>query len=100
MRGGFPESYLAKSDSVSMDRLENLIRTYLERDVPMMGFRVSSVRLCRLWTMLAHLKGEGITFPKLAGNLEVDGKTVASYVDILVDLLLVIRGHHTYFLIL
>lgn len=91
LRGGFPESYLAKSDSISMDWLENLIRTYLERDVPMMGFRVSAVRLRRLWTMLAHLQGEGINFSKLAGNLEVDGKTVAGYVDILVDLLLVRR---------
>ncbi len=91
LRGGFPESYLAKSDSISMDWLENLIRTYLERDVPQMGFRVSAVRLRRLWTMLAHTQGEGINFSKLAGNLEVDGKTVASYVDILVDLLLVRR---------
>ncbi|MCP4253910.1 MAG: ATP-binding protein [Candidatus Scalindua sp.] len=91
LRGGFPESYLAKSDSISMDWLENLIRTYLERDVPQMGFRVSAVRLRRLWTMLAHLQGEGINFSKLACNMEVDGKTVASYVDILVDLLLVRR---------
>ncbi len=91
LRGGFPESYLAETDSISMDWLENLIRTYLERDVPQMGFRVSATRLRRLWTMLAHLQGEGVNFSKLGGNLEVDGKTVASYVDILVDLLLVRR---------
>ncbi len=57
----------------------------------MMGFRISAVSLRRLWTMLAHLQSEGINFSKLACNLEVDGKTVASYVDILVDLLLVRR---------
>jgi uncharacterized protein len=91
LRGGFPESYLAETDSISMDWLENLIRTYLERDVPQMGFRVSAVRLRRLWTMLAHLQGEGINFSKLGSNLEVDGKTIAGYVDILVDLLLVRR---------
>ena len=90
-RGGFPESYLAETDSISMDWLENLIRTYLERDVPQMGFRVPAVRLRRLWTMLAHLQGEGVNFSKLGGNLGVDGKTIASYVDILVDLLLVRR---------
>jgi len=90
-RGGFPESYLSKTDSLAMDWLENLIRTYLERDVPQMGFRVSATRLRRLWTMLAHLQGEPINFSKLGGNLEVDGKTVAGYIDILVDLLLVRR---------
>ena len=91
LRGGFPESYLAETDTLAMDWLENLIRTYLERDVPQMGFRVPPARLRRLWTMLAHLQGEPVNFSKLAGNLDVDGKTVASYVDILVDLLLVRR---------
>jgi predicted AAA+ superfamily ATPase len=91
LRGGFPESYLAKSDSLAMDWLENLIRTYLERDVPQMGFRVPATRLRRLWTMLAHLQGESVNFSKLGGNLEVDGKTIATYIDILVDLLLVRR---------
>ncbi len=91
LRGGFPESYLAESDSLAMDWLENLIRTYLERDIPQMGFRVSATRLRRLWTMLAHLQGEPVNFSKLGSNLEVDGKTVANYVDILVDLLLVRR---------
>ena len=91
LRGGFPESYLATTDAFSMDWLENLIRTYLERDIPQMGFRVPANRLRRLWTMLAHLQGETVNFSKLAGNLEVDGKTVTHYLDILVDLLLVRR---------
>ena len=91
LRGGFPDSYLADSDNHSMEWLEMLIRTYLERDVPQMGFHISSNRLRRLWTMLAHLQGENINYSKLAGNLEVDGKTVTHYLDILVDLLLVRR---------
>lgn len=91
LRGGFPESYLAESDALAMTWLENLIRTYLERDVPQMGFRVPATRLRRLWTMLAHLQGESVNFSKLGANLEVDSKTVSSYIDILVDLLLVRR---------
>jgi len=91
LRGGFPESYLAASDQQGMIWLENLIRTYLERDIPQFGFRVPASRLRRLWTMLAHLQGETINFSKLANNLEVDGKTVSNYLDILVDLLLVRR---------
>jgi len=90
-RGGFPESYLADTDAFSMDWLEQLIRTYLERDIPQMGFRVPASRLRRLWTMLAHLQGETVNFSQLAGNLEVDGKTISHYLDILVDLLLMRR---------
>ena len=91
LRGGFPKSYLAPTDELGMTWLENLVRTYLERDIPQLGFRVPANRLRRLWTMLAHLQGETINFSKLAGNLDIDGKTVSYYLDILVDLLLVRR---------
>ncbi len=91
LRGGFPESYLSEDDSLSMSWLENMIRTYLERDIPQMGFKIPATRLRRLWTMLAHLQGEVVNFSKLASNLEVDGKTVSHYIDILTDLLLVRR---------
>jgi len=91
LRGGFPESFLADTDSHSMEWLRMLIRTYLERDIPQMGFRIPAERLRRLWTMLAHLQGECINLSKIAGNLEIDGKTVANYIDVLVDLLLVRR---------
>ena len=91
LRGGFPDSYLAKTENMSWNWRENFIRTYLERDVPQMGFRVPANRLRRLWTMLAHLHGEGVNFSKLAANLEVDAKTISNYIDILVDLLLVYK---------
>ena len=91
LRGGFPDSYLAANDGIAMDWLEDLIRTYLERDVPQMGFRVPATRLRRLWTMLAHLQGEPVNYSKLGSNLEIDGKTVGNYIDILTDLLLVRR---------
>lgn len=91
LRGGFPDSYLAKTNEISWDWRENFIRTYLERDVPQLGFRVPATRLRRLWTMLAHIQGENINFSKLAANLEVDAKTVVHYLEILEDLLLVRR---------
>ena len=91
LRGGFPDSYLARTDEVSWDWRESFIRTYLERDVSQLGFRVPATRLRRLWTMLAHVQGENINFSKLAANLEVDAKTVVHYLEILEDLLLVRR---------
>jgi uncharacterized protein len=45
----------------------------------------------RLWTMLAHLQGEPVNYSKRGANLEIDGKTVSNYIDILSDLLLVRR---------
>jgi len=91
VRGGFPESYLAADDAMAMDWLEDLIRSYLERDLPQLGFRVPAIRMRRLWTMLAHLQGEPVNYSKLGTNLEIDGKTVSHYIDILSDLLLVRR---------
>lgn len=91
VRGGFPDSYLATDDDTAMDWLEDLIRTYLERDVPQMGFRVPANRLRRLWTMLSHLQGETINITKLASNLEVQRAAVNHYLDILTDLLLLRR---------
>ncbi len=91
LRGGFPRSYLAKDDNSAMEWIEDLIRTYLERDVPQMGFSVSASKLRRLWTMLAHLQGETVNMSKLASNLEVGRAAVTHYIDILTDLLLVRR---------
>ena len=90
-RGGYPNSFLADDDEMAMERLEDLIKTYLERDIPQMGFRISASRLRRLWTMLAHTQGEVVNYFKLAANLEIDAKTVTKYIDILTDLLLVRR---------
>jgi len=89
--GTFPNNYLAKNERLAMRRIEDLIRTYLERDIPQMGFTVPATRLRQLWTMLAHCQGETINFSNFANNLEVDNKTVKFYIDILIDLLLVRR---------
>ena len=91
LRGSFPKNFLARSDKVAMRQIENLIRTYLERDLAQMGFNVSAIRLRQLWTMLAHLQGETLNFTNLASNLEVDRKTINYYIDILTDLFLVRR---------
>ena len=91
LRGGFPAAYLAPDDAMAMDWLEDLIRTYLERDIPQLGFRIPATRLRRLWTMLAHLQGSVINVSKLASNLDVSAKTVQHHLDLLVDLMLIRR---------
>jgi len=91
LRGGFPDSFLAADDSQSFRWRENFIRTYLERDVPQLGPRVPAETLRRFWVMLAHAQGGLLNAAALARGLGVTGKTVSSYLDLLVDLLLVRR---------
>lgn len=91
VRGGFPDSFLAASDTDSMSFRENFIRTYLERDVPQFGWRIPAETLERLWTMLAHGQGTLLNASKLASGLSVSATTVTRYIDLLVDLLLVRR---------
>jgi len=91
LRGGFPESLLAASDGASLRWRADFIRTYLERDIPLLGPRIPAETLRRFWTMLAHQQGGLLNAAALARALAVDGKTVAAYLDLLVDLLLVRR---------
>ena len=91
LRGGFPDSFLAKTDRASLRWREDFIRTYLERDIPSFGLRIPAETLRRFWTMLAHEQGGLLNAAKLAGNLGVSGQSVARYLDLLVDLMLVRR---------
>ena len=91
VRGGFPRSFLATSDRESAIWRTNFISTYLERDIPMLGPRIPAETLRRFWTMLAHAQGALWNAAPLARGLGLDGKTVARYLDLLVDLLLVRR---------
>ncbi len=90
LKGGFPESLLADEQN-SQDWRYNFIKTYLERDIPQLGPRIPSQTLERFWTMLAHSQGTNLNASKLAANIDVSGVTVARYIDLLVDLLLVRR---------
>jgi len=91
LRGGFPDSFLADSDRASLTWREDFIRTYLERDIPSFGLRIPAETLRRFWTMLAHEQGGLLNAAKLASGLGVSGQSIARYLDLLVDLMLVRR---------
>lgn len=91
LRGGFPESFLAATDRASMTWRADFIRTYLERDIPMLGPRVPAETLRRFWTMLAHTQGGLMNAAKIAASLGVSAQSVARYLDLMVDLMLVRR---------
>ena len=60
LRGGFPDSFLAKDDQASLRWRRDFIRTYLERDIPALGPRIAAETLRRFWTMLAHNQGGAV----------------------------------------
>jgi uncharacterized protein len=91
VRGGFPDSFYATSDNRSATWRRDFVRTYLERDIPQFGVRIPAELLHRFWTMLAHLQGSMLNAADLARSMAIDGKTVARYLDLLVDLMLVRR---------
>ncbi len=91
VRGGFPNSFLADDDATSLEWRGDFIRTYLERDIPQLGPRIPAETLRRLWTMLAHRQGGLTNAAQLARSMGVDSKTIAHYLDLMVDLLLVRR---------
>jgi uncharacterized protein len=91
LRGGFPDSLLARDAARSLRWRQDFIRSYLERDIPQFGRRIAAETLRRLWTMLAHHQGGLLNTAQFARNLGVDAKTAAGYLDLLVDLLIVRR---------
>lgn len=91
VRGGFPLSWLARDDGASLRWREAFIASYLERDIPALGPRIPATTLRRLWTMLAHSQGGLLNQSQLAASLAVSGQTVARYIDLLCDLMLVRR---------
>ena len=83
LRGGFPDSFLARSDEESLQWRENFVQTFLERDIPQLGIRIPSRTLERLWKMCAHHHGQLLNQSRLGESLGVSHTTVRSYLDLL-----------------
>lgn len=82
-RGGFPDSYLAKSDQASRLWLENFLRTYVERDIPRLGFQIPAQHLMRMLMMTAHSHGQLFNASKIGESLGLTHPTVKRYLDLL-----------------
>lgn len=89
LRGGFPSSFLARSDALSLRWREDFISTFVERDLRRLGLTIEPATLRRFWTMLSHLSGQVLSASDLARSLGVTDKTVRRYAEILVGALMV-----------
>jgi predicted AAA+ superfamily ATPase len=83
LRGGFPGSFLARSESASLAWREAFIATHLERDLPQLGIRVPASNLRRFWLMLAHSHGQLWNASKVGASLGLTAPTMRHYLDIL-----------------
>jgi len=90
LRGGFPMSFLAAEEASSYEWRRNFIQTFLERDIPQLGFRVPGTTLHRFWRMLAHYHGQVWNGSELARSFGVSTSSVRRYLDVL-DGCLVVR---------
>lgn len=89
LRGSFPLSFLAKSDSDSFSWRKNFIRTFLERDLREHGIELPSVTLYRFWAMLANSHGQIWNAAPTASSLGISAPTVRKYLDILTGVFMV-----------
>ncbi len=89
LRGGYPDSYLAYSETASWDWRTGFVSTYVERDIPRAGLGISPSRMRNLWTMLAHLQGQQLNLSALGKGLDVSHTTTRNYLDILTELFMV-----------
>jgi predicted AAA+ superfamily ATPase len=83
LRGGFPRSFLAKTDSDSAAWREGFIQTFLQRDIPQLGITLAAPAMRRFWTMLAHYHGQIWNASELGRSMSLSDKTVRAWLDIL-----------------
>lgn len=82
-RGGFPQSFLAPSDSLSWVWRQQFVQTFLERDLGLLDIKIPPLQMRRLWLMCAHFHGQILNYSKIASSLDVTHPTVKSYIDTL-----------------
>jgi hypothetical protein len=82
-RGGFPRSFLARSEAASLRWRRDLISTFLERDLPTFGLRLPGPTLRRFWMMLAHYHGQVWNASEFARSFGVSHPSVQRYLDVL-----------------
>lgn len=88
-RGGFPLSFLARTNDDSFAWRQQFIQTFLERDLPQLGIRIPAPAALRFWTMVAHSHGSVWSSADPARSLGIGESTVRRYLDLFANLLIV-----------
>jgi hypothetical protein len=83
LRGAFPAAFLAANERASLKWREDFIQTFLERDMPQLGFRFPAMTLRRFWTMVAHYHGQTWNGSEIGASLGVSHHAVRRHLDAL-----------------
>ena len=86
LRGGFPLSYTARSETNSLAWRKQFLQTFLERDLPQFGVTIPAATLRRFWNMIAHYHGQIWKGAELARAIGGSESTVRRYLDLLTGL--------------
>jgi uncharacterized protein len=81
--GGYPPVMKLRAAEQRTAWLDNYVSTFLERDLPALGLRMSPPRLRALWTMLTHVHGNLLNVSDLARSLGVSSHTIDAHLDVL-----------------
>ena len=80
--GGFPLAYLSAEESSTI-WLDSFIKTYLQRDLPMLGLKADPQKIRRLWEMLAWQSAGLLNYTAISKSLGLSNHTVTAYIDFL-----------------
>ena len=89
LRGGYPRPYLVRTDEESMRWRRDLIRTYVEQDLPQLGITINAGTIHRFWMMLAHYHAQIWNGAELARAFAIAESTVKRYLDLLANTFMV-----------
>ncbi|MFN8348799.1 MAG: ATP-binding protein [Spirosomataceae bacterium] len=83
LRGGFPVALSARRITQSFRWVSSFIQTFIQRDLPDLGYGVSTETFGKLLEMLSHLQGSTLVATDLGRSLGVSSPTVSRYLDLL-----------------
>lgn len=83
LRGGFPRSFLARTEREGDEWRRGFVRTFVERDLPQLGVTIPARTLERFWSMLAHYHGQVWNAAEFSRSFGVSDATVRRYLDLL-----------------
>jgi predicted AAA+ superfamily ATPase len=91
LRGGFPEMFLADSDTESFEKRLDFIQTYIERDLPLLGLKAAPAISRNLLRMMTGIHGNLINYSMLSNSLGIDNNSIKRIIDLYEDAFLIRR---------
>lgn len=83
LRGGYPQSFLARDAVGSTVWRDAYIRSFLEQDLRGLGLTIDPLVMRRFWMMLAHYHGQIFNASEIGASLQLSDVTAKRYLDIL-----------------